>query len=77
MGVLLAIFPQLVNKLSLLCAVLSVITKAAKIPDYLLPCYVLIFCLCLGGCCQGGSPEPKLIVGGWGWAWACVSDVQR
>jgi hypothetical protein len=31
----------------------------------------------LGGCCQGGNPQPKLIVGGWGWAWACVSDVQR
>ena len=30
-----------------------------------------------GGCCQGASPKPKLIVGGWGWAWACVSDVQR
>lgn len=28
-----------------------------------------------GGCC--GSTEKQIIVGGWTWAWSCVTDVQR
>jgi len=29
-----------------------------------------------GGCC-GGENKKKTVVGGWGWAWWCVSDVQK
>lgn len=29
-----------------------------------------------GGCC-GGENKKRTVVGGWGWAWWCVSDVQR
>jgi len=29
-----------------------------------------------GGCC-GGENAKRTVVGGWGWAWWCVSDVQR
>jgi len=28
-----------------------------------------------GGCC--GAQNRKTIIGGWGWAWACVTNVQR
>lgn len=28
-----------------------------------------------GGCC--GSRQKRIIVGGWAWAWSCVTDVQR
>ena len=29
----------------------------------------------IGGCC--GSQKKKTVIGGWAWAWACVTDVQR
>ena len=28
-----------------------------------------------GGCC-GGQRNKKIVIGGWGWAWWCVTDVQ-
>ncbi len=29
----------------------------------------------LGGC--WGAANKKIIIGGWGWAWCCVTDTQR
>ena len=33
--------------------------------------------LIISGGCAGGAAQKKRIVGGWGWAWWCVTDVQR
>lgn len=33
------------------------------------------FCSVTGGCC--GSQGRKTVVGGWGWSWCLVTDVQR
>lgn len=33
--------------------------------------------LIVSGGCVGGQDRKKMVVGGWAWAWWCVSDVQE
>ena len=36
---------------------------------------IFLFVFNPGGCC--GADTKKTVIGGWAWAWALVSDVQR